>query len=196
MKINSTSIEEQKLINALHQDDIFAFNELFHKYSQKIYNFTIKHIHQEEDIKDIVQDVFITIWNRRKDIDAKQSFNGYLFTITFNAIRKYFRNRATDKKVVEGWLKNQKIFSDVTKQTVEFRSLNERANKIIDELPPKRKTVFLLSREQGLKSHEIAQEMNISKKTVENHLNLALRHLREKLIEETLLIILFFNLFY
>ena len=101
MKINSTSIEDEKLINSLNQGDIFAFNELFHKYSQKIYNFSIKHIHHEEDVKDIVQDVFITIWNKRKDIDAKQSFNGYLFTITLNAIRKHFRNRATNKKVLE-----------------------------------------------------------------------------------------------
>jgi RNA polymerase sigma-70 factor (ECF subfamily) len=196
MKNNSTSIKDQKLITALNHDDIFAFNELFHKYSQKIYNFTIKHVHHEEDVKDIVQDVFITIWNKRKVIDAKQSFNGYLFTITINAIRKHFRNKTTNKKVLEKWLKDKKVFSDVTKQTVEFRSLNERANKIIDELPPKRKMVFLLSREQGLKSNEIAREMNISTKTVENHLYLALRHLREKLKEETLLIILFFNFFY
>ena len=111
MKINSTPIEDPKLINALNQDDIFAFNELFHKYSQKIYNFTIKHVHHEEDVKDIVQEVFITIWNKRKDIDAKQSFNGYLFAITLNAIRKHFRNIATNKKVLDGWLKNRELFS-------------------------------------------------------------------------------------
>ena len=188
--------EDIKLIKALQQGDIFAFNSLFHKYSQKIFNFAMKHLEQEEDVKDLVQDVFITIWNRRKDIDEKQSFNGYLFAITMNAIRKYFRKKVKDRNLVEKWLNDTKTYSNITDFTVEYKNLKERAEIIINELPPKRKTVFLLSREKGMRTDEIAVQMKISKKTVENHLNLALRYLREKLMNETFLLILFFILFY
>jgi RNA polymerase sigma-70 factor (ECF subfamily) len=151
---------------------------------------------QEEDTKDLVQEVFITIWKRREDIDEKQSFNGYLFAITLNAIRKYFRKRVKDRKLVENWLNNTKSFSDDTNLMTEYRSLKERSEKIIEQLPPKRKKVFLLSREKGLRVEEIARKMNISKKTAENHLSLALRDIRNKLFKETFMMVLFFALFY
>jgi RNA polymerase sigma-70 factor (ECF subfamily) len=196
MRNGAVSTDEVKLIKALQEGDVFAFNELFHRYSQKIYNFALKHLEREEDVQDLVQDVFITIWNRRKDIDEKQSFNGYLFAITLNAIRKYFRKRVRNRALVDKWLRETHNFSDITKLTVEYRSLKERADKIIAQLPPRRKTVFLLSREEGLRADEIARRMNITQKTVENHLNLALRYLREKLTEEAFLLIFLFVLFY
>ena len=196
MKDRPVSTEDYKLVKALQQGDIFAFNELFHKYSQKIYNFTRKHLEREEDVEDLLQEIFITIWNRRKDIDEQQSFNGYLFAITMNAIRKYFRKKVKDRKLVEQWLNDTKSFSNVTELTVEYRSLKERAEKIIDGMPPQRKTVYLLSRERGMNAGEIAREMNLAKKTVENHLNLALKYLREKLSGESFLIMLLFVLFY
>ncbi len=195
MKANASSIEEIKLIKSLQHGDVFAFNTLFHKYSQKIYSFAIKHLENEEDVKDLLQDVFITIWKRRKDIDQNQSFNGYIFAITLNSIRKYFRKKVKDRKLIEKWLESTKSYSETTKHTVEYDSLKIRVDDIIKELPPKRKMVFLLSRGKGLCNEEIAQELNVTKKTVENHLNLALRHLREKLVKETFLLILFFTLF-
>ena len=175
----------------MQKGDIFAFNELFLKYSHKVYNFAIKHMEHEEDVKDLVQDVFIKIWNKRKDIDEKQSFNGYLFAITLNMIRKYFRKKVKDYKLVDRWLENTKSYSEETKLTIEYNSFRERTDKILNELPPKRKTVFILSREQGLSAEDIARVMNISKKTVENHLNLALRYLRKKLVGEIFLLIFF-----
>jgi RNA polymerase sigma-70 factor (ECF subfamily) len=196
MKNGTVSADEIKLIKALQEGDVFAFNEFFHRYSQKIYNFACKHLEREEDAQDLLQDVFITIWNRRKDIDEKQSFNGYLFAITLNAIRKYFRKKVKDRELVDRWLSESKNYSDVTKLTVEYHSLKERADKIIETMPPQRKTVFLMSREEGLRIDEIARRMNIAQKTAENHLHLALKYLREKLTEETFLLILFFILFY
>lgn len=190
------SIDESKLISALHKGDIFAFNELYKRYSPKVYNFTLKHLEHEEDVKDLVQEVFITIWNRREDIDEKQSFNGYLFTITLNSIRKFYRKKVRNRKLAEHWLSSESHNSNITLDTINYRSINEIAQKIIDKLPPKRKEVFILSREKGLRNEEIAEKMNISKKTVENHLNLALRELRKQLVQESLMIILFFNFFY
>jgi len=189
-------IDEAKLITALQKGDIFAFNQLYKKYSQKVYNFTHKHIEQEADIEDLIQEVFITIWNRREDINEQQSFNGYLFTITLNSIRKYYRKKIKNRQLAENWLITAGKVSDITLDTVEYRNISEIAQKIIDKLPPKRKEVFILSREKGLRNDEIADMMKISKKTVENHLNLALKELRSQLVREAFTLILFFNFFY
>jgi len=188
--------EDKLLVKAMQRGDIFAFNELFHKYSQKIYNFSIKHIGREEDVKDLIQEIFVTIWNKRKDIDEKQSFNGYLFAITLNAIRKYFRRKNTNDKLVHKWLEEIEPYSNITAQTLEYNELAKMADDLIEQLPPRRRMIFLLSRKDGLTNEEIAGILKIKKKTVENHLNLALRYLREKLLKQSFLIILFFVLFY
>ncbi len=187
---------DQKLVKTLKKGDVFAFNELFHKYSQKVYNFSIKHLENEEDVKDLVQEIFMKIWDKRKEIDANKSFNGFLFTITLNLIRNYFRKKVKDRKLVNKWLEETEPYSDSTKLSIEFRSLEKVVNTIVEQLPPKRRMVFRLSRNEGISNDDIARRMNIQKKTVENHLNLALRYLRERLQEQSFLVILFFVLFY
>ena len=92
MKVNQIDIDA-KLVKSLKKGDVFAFNELYHKYSQKIYNFSIKHLENEEDVKDLVQEIFTKLWEKRKEIDESKSLHGYLFTITLNSIRSYFRKK-------------------------------------------------------------------------------------------------------
>jgi len=187
---------DQQLVKSLQKGDAFAFNELFHKYSQKVYNFSIKHLENEEDTKDLVQEIFLKIWDKRKKIDENKSFNGFLFTIALNSIRNYFRKKVKDRKLINKWLEETEPYSDTTRLSTEFKSLEKVVNTIVEQLPPKRQTVFRLSRNEGLTNDEIANRMNIQKKTVENHLNLALKYLREKLQSHSFLVILFFILFY
>ena len=185
-----------KLVKSLKKGDLFAFNELFHKYSQKVYNFSIKHLENEEDVKDLVQDIFMKIWDKRKKLDANKSFNGFLFTISLNLVRDYFRKKVKDRNLINKWLEETEPYSEPTKLSIEFRSLEKVVNIIVEQLPPKRRMVFRLSRNEGLCNDDIARRMNIQKKTVENHLNLALRYLRKRLQEQSFLVILFFVLFY
>jgi RNA polymerase sigma-70 factor (ECF subfamily) len=189
-------IDETKLITALQKGDIFAFNQLYNLYSQKVYNFTLKHIHDEADIEDLIQEVFITIWNRREDLNEDGSFNGYLFTITLNSIRKYYRKKIRNRQLAKNWSSSQAQISDITSDTINYDDINEIAEQIINKLPPKRKEVFILSRGKGLRNDEIAKIMHISKKTVENHLNLALKELRSHLVREAFILTLYFNFFY
>lgn len=187
---------DQQLVKSLQKGDVFAFNELFHRYSQKVYNFSIKHLVNEEDTKDLVQEVFLKIWDKRNEMDKDKSFNGFLFTIALNSIRNFFRKKISDRKLINKWLEETESFSDSTKLSIEFRSLEKVVNSFVEQLPPKRRMVFELNRNEGLSNSDIAQKMNIQKKTVENHLNLALKYLRDKLQNYSLLVILFFALFY
>ena len=184
------------LVKALKKGDIFAFNELFHKYSQKVYNFSIKHLKNEEDVKDLIQDIFMKIWDKRKEIDEEKSFNGFLFTIALNSIRNHFRKKVKDRRLVNKWFEETETYSDSTNLSVEFKSLEKIVNTFVEQLPPKRRMVFRISLHDGLSNVEIASKMKIRKKTVENHLNLALKYLREKLQTHFFLVILFFVLFY
>ena len=195
MKVNQIDIDA-KLVKSLKKGDVFAFNELYHKYSQKIYNFSIKHLENEEDVKDLVQEIFTKLWEKRKEIDEKKSLNGYLFTITLNSIRSYFRKKVKDRRLIDKWLEETKSYSDSTRSSIEYRSLEKVVKTIVEQLPPKRRMVFKLSRFEGYSTDEIAKRMNIKKKTVENHLNLALKYVRNKLQGQSFLVILFFALFY
>ncbi|MEN8230011.1 MAG: RNA polymerase sigma-70 factor [Bacteroidota bacterium] len=188
---------DKQLVKSLRKGDVFAYNELFHKYSQKVYNFSIKHLENEEDVKDLIQEIFMKIWDKRKEINENKSFNGFLFTITLNSIRDYFRKKVINRKLINKWLEETESYSDSTMQSIEFKSFEKVVGTMVEQLPQKRQMVFRLSRIEGLSNDEIAKKMNIQKKTVENHLNLALRYLREKLQEEhSFLVILFFVLFY
>ena len=177
--------------------DIFAFNELFNKYGQKVYNFSMQHLKHEEDVKDLVQEIFAKIWDIRNKIDEKKSFDSFLFTITLNTIRDYFRKQVKNRNLINKWLEDAMAYSESTSQSVELASLEKVVDSFVEQLPPKRQMVFRLSRIHGLSNDEIAERMKITKKTVENHLNLALKHLRGLLQEEqSFFVILFFVLFY
>jgi len=187
---------DQQLVKSLRKGDVFAYNELFHKYSQKVFNFSIKHLENEEDVKDLVQEIFMKIWDKRNEINEKKSFNGFLFTITLNSIRDYFRKKVKNRKLIDKWLEETEPYSDSTVLSIDYRSLEKVVGTLVEKLPHKRQMVFRLSRNEGLSNDEIAEQMNIQKKTVENHLNLALNYLREKLQEHSFLAIIFFVLFY
>ena len=196
MKKSSRDIDAQ-LVKQLRKGDIFAFNALFNKYGQKVYNFSMKHLKNEEDVKDLVQEIFSKIWDIRHKIDEKKAFDSFLFTITLNTIRDYFRKQVKNRKLINKWLEDAMTYSESTSEMVELASLEKVVDSFVEQLPPKRQMVFRLSRIQGLNNDEIAERLKITKKTVENHLNLALKHLRDVLHEEqSFLVVLFFVLFY
>lgn len=157
----------------------------------------MQHLKNEEDVKDLVQEIFCKIWDIREKIDEKKSFNAFLFTISLNTIRDYFRKQVKNRKLIDKWLEESESYSESTLESIELASLEKVVGTAVEQLPPKRQMVFKLSRLEGLSNDEIAERMKIEKKTVENHLNLALRHLRAVLQEDhSFLVILFFVLFF
>ena len=157
----------------------------------------MQHMKNEEDVKDLVQEIFCKIWDIREKIDEKKSFNAFLFTISLNTIRDYFRKQVKNRKLLDKWLEEAESYSESTLESIELASLEKVVGTAVEQLPPKRLIVFKLSRLEGLSNDEIAKRLDIEKKTVENHLNLALRHLRTLLQEDhSFLVILFFILFF
>jgi len=186
---------DYELVKSLKRGDLFAFDKLFSKYSKKLYYFAKGYLGSKEDAEGLVQEVFLMVWNKRKELKEHLSFNAFLYTVTYNAIRKYFRKKAREKKYLDRFLVDYDGKYNKTVADIEYNNLLELANEAIEKLPEKRKLIFQLSRHKGLSNMEIAKRLDISKKTVENQIHSALKFLREQFGKETLLTILFYWLF-
>lgn len=186
---------DYKLVKSLKKGDLFAFDKLFSKYSKKLYYFAKGYLGSKEDAEGLVQEVFLLVWDKRKELKEHLSFNAFLYTVTYNAIRKYFRKKSREKKYLDKFLEDYDGKYNKTVADIEYNNLQELANQAIEKLSEKRKLIFQLSRHKGLTSMEIAKRLDISKKTVENQIHSALKFLREQFKKETLLTLLFYYLF-
>ena len=192
--MNLSNLSEAQLVKALSKGEVKAFNELFQLYGNRIYRFAHGYLKSEADAEELVQDVFMKVWEKRVDLKEDLSFKAYIFTIEFNRIRKYFVKRALNTKYLE-----QQILADIdqtTVQNIDYQSTKSNIDKIIQHLPQRRKEVFIKSRFEGCSVKEISEEFGTSPRTVENQLGEAVKFVREHLAKEDLAGILFFMLFY
>jgi RNA polymerase sigma-70 factor (ECF subfamily) len=188
-------LDDKLIIKNLKEGDVLSFDSIFKKYHKKVYYFAISYLKSKEEAEDVVQEVFLNLWKCRDQINEYYVFSKYLFKITYNATCKKFRKQASDKKQMEEALQNILIEDNSTNLEIEYNNLLETANILIDKLPARQKDIFLLSINGQLTSEQIAQQLNISKKTVENYLTMAKASLRKSFSDGSILPLLFFWLF-
>ncbi|MGV8096909.1 MAG: RNA polymerase sigma factor [Mangrovibacterium sp.] len=182
-------------VQKLKQGDIKAFDELFYKYSQRLYNFSLKYLKEDEAAEDVVQEVFLYIWEKRAGLKPDESFNGYLFTIAHNIIKKHF-----NKKLRDNAFKNSLIY-ELQKQdnnldrVIDYKFLLEKVESIIESLPNRRKEIFIKRKYYSLSLKEIAKELSISPETVEKQLSIAQKQIVAELRKEKLTGLFCFMLF-
>jgi RNA polymerase sigma-70 factor (family 1) len=192
MKYQSVENEAQ-LVKSLSKGNLLAFNTLFREYSGRLYRFAYGYLKSEAESEELVQEVFTKIWEKRAELKKELSFKSYLFTIAFNIIRKHFRTR----KYISEYFKSR-IWDDLdteTSQKITYDSLYQYITELVNQLPERRKEIFIKSRFEGLNIKEIAEELEISHKTVENQLTDALKFIRANFNREIISIISFFILF-
>ncbi|MEN8230222.1 MAG: RNA polymerase sigma-70 factor [Bacteroidota bacterium] len=187
--------EDKKIIKRFKEGDAEAFDTIYRNYSKKMFHFALGLVKNQEIAKDLVQEVFVSLWEKRGQVNLNLNFDNYVFTIAYNSIRKFFRKKAIETKAIDHLLKDSPGIIESVDGTIIYNELLELANKTIENLPPKRKIVYKLSRQEGMKIKEIAGRMNISTRTAENHLAKALKYLKEELTGISLLMLLFFFLF-
>lgn len=159
-----------------------AFDEIYKRYNERLYQFIYNIVKSRDDAEDIVQDVFVKVWQKRQSIDEFLSFKSFIFTISYNTSISLIRKRIKNTDFVEYIKRIQKQgeLSENISQ-IEYNELEKNINKIIDKLPKKQKQVYKLSREKYLSYKDIAVELNISVSTVEKHMVKALKFLKVKL---------------
>lgn len=172
---------EKDLIRLLAGDDEIAFRELFERYSDNIYGVALAYTKSPDTAEEIVQDVFLKIWMNRSKLQAVERFGDYLFIVARNYILNYLRNNKKNKQFTA---RLSEHFGEYT-TTPEDEFLVKESQKLIEQavaaLPPQQQMVYQLRRKQELSLEEIAGQMNISRNTARNHLNQALKHIKEHL---------------
>ena len=175
---------------------MLVFDRVYELYSHKLFSFVFKILKNEDETEDIVQEVFIKIWESRDKLTDYKLLNSYIFTIAYNNSIDFIRKRINNSKYLEH-LKNSSVIqlAPTSISEVEFNELNAHVKKLIANLPERQKEVYLLHRENGLTYPEIAEQLKISKNTVENHMAKALKYLRENIDNSLLINMLFIYLF-
>lgn len=184
--------EDKEYVECLKRDDFFAFDALFHKYSESLYAFALSITRETFAAEEITQLVFLKVWEKRAQINEHLSFKSFLFSVAYNETISWIRKEKSQKRRIGEFLHTTSFSSNETEYSIEFRNIEVLANQLIAELPEKRKEIFILSREQGFSNKEIAERLGISVKTVENQMTSALKYLRLKLEEHQIIGILFY----
>lgn len=173
-----------------------AFDLIYHTYCRRLHAFALKFLKHDQDAEEIVQEVFIKIWEYREKINAYTSFESYLFTISYNTTMSLLRKRLSESKSREYLKLTQPIYAaEHVVDELYYKQLNDRVTSLLEELTPRQREIFLLSREEGLSHKDIGQRLNISEKTVNNHMVSILKFLRKNMGASMAVILLFVYLF-
>lgn len=175
-------MNERRLIQGLKKGDHNSYEVLFDLYYAKFVNFADAILKDTAVAKDLVQEAFIRIWINRSKLDENQSLENYIYVIVKRLIINYIRDSKPSVNLDAE--KAHAISGDAWTGADLLVIANEtrrRINDAIDRLPPQRRTVFTMSRHQGMSNKEIAESLQISVKTVERHITMALAELRENI---------------
>ncbi len=175
------------------------FDFLFRKYHRRLLLFSLKYVESESEAMDIVQNIFIAIWENGKYKQDEELVKAYLFSAVKNSCLNYLKHLKIVKKF-ENEISLQLLQMEAVHYQSGERSLIEQEilkqiNDAIDSLPDIYKEIILLSRFEGLKNHEIAEKLNIPVRTVETRIFRALSTLKEKMLQKSFFILLYFNCF-
>jgi RNA polymerase sigma-70 factor (family 1) len=179
---------DQVLVNKLLAGDLKAFDELYHRYSKRVFGFCFGLLRSREEAESIVQEVFIKIWENRNNLRPDLSFSWYLFTIARNSVINLINHRKYEQEYARQSAYVHSILDNNTEELIFYADTRSQIDSAINKLPARRREVFLLSRRDGLSYQEIADTLNLSVKTIEVQISQALKQIREELRKESALV--------
>ena len=188
-KING--IPEIVLIERFKAGDELAFEKIFRHYYAGLVLFATQYVMDEEDAEEIVQDFFVRVWQKKDQINDADTLKPYFFTSIKNRSLNFLYQRKHKSKMINEIVELSQNNLLYQPDVFVISDLQNAIRKAVASLPPKCREVFILSRINGLKNDNIAEKLNLSKRTVETHVSNALRQLRIELKDYTNLFLLF-----
>ncbi|WP_159445192.1 RNA polymerase sigma factor [Filimonas lacunae] len=186
---------EYELVRRLKADDPSSLKEMYAAYWEEIFVYVLKVMKDSEEAQDIVQELFISIWNRRKELEIQSSVRGYLFSSARYITLRHIQNSARRKEFIQ-------LFANAIPDTtpaaisLEVKELDKQiATCLNEDMPERMRLIFRLSREEQLSYKEIASQLGISEETVRKQIYYALKILRSKIQGSTFLFLYFFIFF-
>ena len=175
--------DERALVLRLIGGDEDAFCELYAAYKNRLIYFAMRFLKSREYAEDVFQDAFTVVWQSRRFIDPDASFSSYLYTIIRNRLLNQLRDAANEEKLKESILSQALDYTDDTKREVMLNDLKFIISRALEQLTPRQRKIFEMSREAQLSHKEIAGELGISVNTVQEHISSSLKIIRTYLIK-------------
>lgn len=175
---------EKEITDLLQKGNIYAYELIFRRYYVSLCGFATRFVQQPEIAEEIVQNIFLKLWEKRGSITIQSSLKSYLFRAVHNGCNNHLTHAKTENKFLtftRDAIVKQQLLTDPVLDSLTYKELDEHITKAIDSLPAECKKIFKMSRFDGLKYAEIADRLGISVKTVETQISRALVRLREDL---------------
>lgn len=188
------SFSDIELWALVKQDDATAFEALYNRHWEKCYTISYWHILEQESAKDLVQELFVDLWDKRKQINIQETVEGYLKIAVRNRIYNYIRSLNIKKKHYDALGQDARETGFSTEDLNNERELRRLYMDEIGKLPPKMKEIYTLSKEKGMSITQIAERLSLSEQTIKNQLGNALKKIRSGL-EHYRLVALFLVIF-
>ncbi len=174
-------LTDEQLIILLKKDDQSAFTEIYNRYAESLAGFAASKLYSLDDARDIIHDLFVKLWENRDQVYITSSLKSYLFSIVRHRIIDKIRKNITREEYASMVQSLIVPSHDSADKQVEAQELQQSIEKSLNQLPPRVREIYKLSRDEGLSNHEIAEKLNLSEQTVKNQLSAALKHLRGSL---------------
>ena len=200
MYATDTLMDERELVLRLIDGDEDAFCELYAAYKNRLLYFAMKFVKSREFAEDIFQDAFTVVWQSRRFINPDASFSFYLYTIVRNRILNQIRDMANEDKLKEYILSHAVDSANETNNKILFDDLKDVLSRALEQLTPRQREVFNMSRDLQMSHKEIAEALGVSVNTVQEHISVSLKVIRAYLTKysgtsaDILLILLCLNL--
>lgn len=175
------NLNDSELVSLLKKNDDLAYNEIYQRYKWVLFLHALKRIRNREEAKDIVQELFITLWDKRREMEIKGHLSGYLFTAVRNRVIKFISHQQVESVYISSLGNSINAGICITDHRIRENNLAEIIEKEIQDLPEKMRQVFILSRKQNLSHKEISAQLGIEETTVKRQISNALKILRTKL---------------
>jgi RNA polymerase sigma-70 factor (family 1) len=185
-----TKLSEEELMSLLRQDQLSAFRELYVRHWKKLYADAYKRLKNKELAEEIVQEVFSNLWIKRAQLQINTTLGGYLHSAVSHYIIDQYRKEIVRAKYKEAFKIVHSEVDNSTEDEIMLKELTVTIENEVSQLPDKCRSVYELSRKEHKSNKEIALQLSISEKTVENHLTNALRRLRHGLSHYLMIVVI------
>lgn len=169
---------DKDLISRFKGGDMAAFQKIYDTFCKPLYRFALSYMKDSFDAEEIVQDVFLKLWEKRDEVDEQKSFKSFLYRITVNKIFNELKHRVVKRKYDQHLLNIDQVTDETPESTIQFQELNKKLEHLLSKLPEQQRTIFIMSRWQGLSNAEIAQNLCLSARTVENQIYRAAKFIK------------------